>query len=390
MTCPRCGCDLVRGMTAARKVCFECPQCGGRLVTLPVLRGSGVGVAVLTQAAREAERIGCDCPGCGGQMSLLRADAAAGAKVEIDVCGSCLSVWCDRGEFDSLVPRPALRVGAPPSAVPDAEPPAEGRLGGRAPRSAERDAARFDEMLDAVARIAAGAPASSWCARTALPILSALVALALVVAHAAVFYDSGGGSDCEWLSMSHRSMRHDPFSLFSTHSAFWGLTSRMAESAGFDPSDLSSALTYPFVQYSGEFAVVCAIVAFCWCAEIERRFGTLRLAGALLALWLASVAGQVAFASVGWAADRLCGAFPVLVGLLPLAWRADDVEDGGGSSPFLGIGIVAGLLLAFMNLKCWLLRSDTSLGFGAALAAFAVGMVMARHCARRSQRGLLE
>lgn len=57
----------------------------------------------MTRAAREAPKGGCRCPTCGNAMGLLKVEVD-GRKIEIDVCDKCLSVWCDRGEFETLVP----------------------------------------------------------------------------------------------------------------------------------------------------------------------------------------------------------------------------------------------------------------------------------------------
>ena len=76
--CPRCGGTLRRGFTPAHKVCLDCPNCGGRVVTLPVLRdGLGAsGVAALSRAAREAAVICCASSSalrlCGGRYFRSR------------------------------------------------------------------------------------------------------------------------------------------------------------------------------------------------------------------------------------------------------------------------------------------------------------------------------
>ena len=103
--CPRCGRELVRGATPTGKVCFRCPSCGGMAVTLPVLRESldAKSIAALTRSARAAEHVGCLCPGCAGRMTLLKVGDGKD-KLEIDVCGRCLSVWCDKGEYETLAP----------------------------------------------------------------------------------------------------------------------------------------------------------------------------------------------------------------------------------------------------------------------------------------------
>lgn len=36
-------------------------------------------------------------------MSLLKVGDGKN-KLEIDVCGRCLSVWCDKGEYETLTP----------------------------------------------------------------------------------------------------------------------------------------------------------------------------------------------------------------------------------------------------------------------------------------------
>lgn len=65
--CPRCGIGLVSGRTDAHKVCFDCPTCGGRLITLPVLREAlgSAGIAAL-------EHPGCVCPALGAFLGLRR------------------------------------------------------------------------------------------------------------------------------------------------------------------------------------------------------------------------------------------------------------------------------------------------------------------------------
>lgn len=110
--CPRCGEELKFGKTPALKVCHDCPTCGGRLVTLPILKdGLGdKGVALLTRSVRTMAADGCVCPSCGKRMAILKVEVD-GRKIEIDVCATCLSVWCDYGEFEALVPARAPKLG---------------------------------------------------------------------------------------------------------------------------------------------------------------------------------------------------------------------------------------------------------------------------------------
>ena len=43
-------------------------------------------------------------------MSLLKVGDGK-SKLEIDVCGRCLSVWCDKGEYEMLAPPPTTKPG---------------------------------------------------------------------------------------------------------------------------------------------------------------------------------------------------------------------------------------------------------------------------------------
>ena len=107
--CPRCGAKLVQGWTKSRKSCLVCSQCGGMSVKIARLRSifAQESVDEILASARSQVAPGCSCPTCGGQMGLVRV-AKGKTAVEIDVCGTCESVWYDKSEFETLVPQDGL------------------------------------------------------------------------------------------------------------------------------------------------------------------------------------------------------------------------------------------------------------------------------------------
>jgi Zn-finger nucleic acid-binding protein len=64
-------------------------------------------MAEMISAAKRHEQPGCSCPSCGASMSILKVSAGK-RHVEIDVCGSCRTIWYDKGEFEALVPQDGL------------------------------------------------------------------------------------------------------------------------------------------------------------------------------------------------------------------------------------------------------------------------------------------
>ena len=106
VTCPRCGGRLTASTTHSRKHCRVCATCGGVAVKMDALKGlfAPEGLAELERRAKMHEQAGCVCPECGASMSLITVDGGTGAKVEIDICGQCGTIWYDKNEFETLVP----------------------------------------------------------------------------------------------------------------------------------------------------------------------------------------------------------------------------------------------------------------------------------------------
>ena len=110
VVCPRCGGRLSDSTTRSRKSCRTCATCGGVAMKLEALKGvfAPEGLAELDRRAKLHEQAGCVCPECGASMSLVVVETGTGAKVEIDLCGQCGTIWYDKSEFETLVPSDGL------------------------------------------------------------------------------------------------------------------------------------------------------------------------------------------------------------------------------------------------------------------------------------------
>lgn len=111
-TCPQCATPLTLEH-AGDGMYLHCSSCGGRGVTMAVLRRMVAREAMnemwLQGQAREGMP-GRACPSCGVAMQEVRSTAGAG-PMRVDVCPPCMLLWFDAGEFEALPP-------APPSAQP--------------------------------------------------------------------------------------------------------------------------------------------------------------------------------------------------------------------------------------------------------------------------------
>ena len=155
-----------------------CPRCG----------------TILTSGFTPAHKVSSDCPTCGNAMGLLKAEVD-GRKIEIDVRDKCLSVWCDRGEFETPVPNRESEKGK--ASLHDlamrASPEARERLGKAmleaVPEAVDdpADISLEDIVLDIV-RLAVGVPALWRTVRPVTPIFSILLTLALSIGQLMAFY----------------------------------------------------------------------------------------------------------------------------------------------------------------------------------------------------------
>ena len=373
--CPRCGRELVRSSTPTGKVCFRCSSCGGVAVTLPVLRESldAKSIAALTCSARAAEHVGCICPGCGGRMSLLKVGDGKD-KLEVDVCGHCLSVWCDKGEYETLAP-PPMKTGEKSmrELMEQASPEARERYVDALMESLPEDVspADFDigDVLRDIVRLVIGAPTLWRDVRPVSPLFTILLTLALPLAQAVIYYSVHDLSDTGGYTVRFVSRYHD----------FWRLSASMAEKCGFALSAPVNALSFPFVQASGRFALACAIMLFIPLAIIERRIGHAKFIGLFFAFVAASAIAQGLFAAVGLATGFLCGIAPVALGFLAyssFAWP--DLRIRGPivlTSIYSGI---VGLFLLLFPMLDAMVRDFLSCGVGPIAACLTLGAILGR------------
>lgn len=372
--CPRCGRELVRGTTPTGKVCFRCPSCGGVAVTLPVLRESigAESIAALTNAARAAESTGCACPGCGGDMSLLKVGAGKD-KIEIDVCGRCLSVWCDKGEYEALAPPPQPKPGQPTMkqllerTSPEARERYAATMAGSLPEDVSFTNFDLGDVLYDVVRLVVGAPSLWRKVKPVSPIFAIALTLSLPIAQACIFYSchdvaTGGGTG-----------------LVTPYRNFWILSDKMARKVGFDISSPLTALTFPFVQTSGVTALLYAFFLFVPLAVAERRMGHRRFLQMFLKFMAVSVLAHTLLVAVGAASGRLVGIVPVALGFLTyssFAWPDMRIKDSLGLLSIYS-GIVGLLLLGYALLGNFA-REYLSVGFGAIAACIALGAFLGR------------
>lgn len=377
--CPRCGRELVRGTTPTSKVCFRCSSCGGVSVTLPVLRESldARSIAVLTRSARAAEHAGCTCPGCGDRMSLLQVGDGKD-KLEIDVCGRCLSVWCDKGEYETLAPpSPKLGERSMRELVAQASPEARERYVDALAESLPEEAspADFDigDILRDIACLIIGAPTLWRTVKPVSPIFTILTTLALPVAQVCIYYQF---HDLHTASYAIR--------FPSRYRDFWYISASMAEKYGFDLSAPLNALTFPFVQTSGRMALFYAFLLFLPLAAVERRIGHARFIGLFLAFTGVSSLAHLLFAAIGLTSGCLCGIEPVAIGFLAytsFAWPDLRIRDRIGlMSVYSGI---AGLFLFVFMLLNGLSFDFLSCGVGPIAACLALGAILGRRSKKR-------
>ena len=372
--CPRCGHELLRSSTPTGKVCFRCPSCGGVAVTLPVLRESldARSIAALTMAARAAEHAGCTCPGCGGRMSLLKVGDGK-SKLEIDVCGRCLSVWCDKGEYEVLAPPPTTKPGERTmrELLEQTSPEARERyadvLVESLPEEVSLDDFDIGDVLRDIARLIIGAPTLWRTVKPVSPLFTILLTLALPIAQACIYYRFH-----DMHAVGGYTMRFS-----ATYRDFWYISASMAEKFGFALSAPLNALTFPFVQASGRMALLCACVLFIPLAAVERRIGHARFIGLFLAFMAVSVLAQALFEAIGLAAGCLCGISPIALGFLAYSSSAWPDLHIKGSFGLMSIyaGIVGLFLLVFLVLDVFVF-DFLSFGVGPIAACLALGAIL--------------
>ena len=368
--CPRCGADLVRGFTSAHKVCWDCPSCGGRLVTLPVLKaGLGARVTTLLEAVQDIASDGCRCPTCGDAMGLVTVAGEDGRKIEIDVCGKCLSVWCDRGEFEAVV---AQRVsGLTPLSMKElaSQTPPEVRerlartMLADMPESSEPWDMSLGEVVQNVLRLVVGAPTLWKNVRPSSPILSILFLVAIPL-----------GQCLTYLTWGRSATRI----FYGSYRSFWILNDAMVEGGGFGGfSSWTSFLTYPFLQCDGVGSLLLAFILYPVVTVIERKAGIVKFLALIGSFWILSLLAHSL--QVLWTQPKsgaMCGIGPIAVGCVSYLLMAypDLRLKWMKMSDFAGIHwIIAGLVVLSDQIMISITAQGSSLSLCALFSCLVLG-----------------
>jgi len=103
--CPRCNAPLKEVRTSGG-VLYGCDVCGGRAVTIELLRKRFTPESInplWLHAMRGEGRVGLPCPSC--LQPMIGVALSERAEINIDVCKHCHFIWFDAHEVDTLVPR---------------------------------------------------------------------------------------------------------------------------------------------------------------------------------------------------------------------------------------------------------------------------------------------
>ena len=103
--CPRCKVPL-KDVRTSGGVFYGCDVCGGRAVTIELLRKRFTPKSInplWLHAMRGEGRIGLPCPSC--RQPMIGVALSDQAEINVDVCQHCHFIWFDAHEVDTLVPR---------------------------------------------------------------------------------------------------------------------------------------------------------------------------------------------------------------------------------------------------------------------------------------------
>ena len=103
--CPRCKVPL-KDVRTSGGVFYGCDVCGGRAVTIELLRKRFTPESInplWLHAMRGEGRIGLPCPSC--RQPMIGVALSDQAEINVDVCQHCHFIWFDAHEVDTLVPR---------------------------------------------------------------------------------------------------------------------------------------------------------------------------------------------------------------------------------------------------------------------------------------------
>jgi membrane associated rhomboid family serine protease/Zn-finger nucleic acid-binding protein len=105
LTCPRCN-VLLKEVRTSGGVFYACDVCGGRAVTIELLRKRFTPESInplWLHAMRGEGRVGLRCPSC--RQPMIDVALSDRAEINVDVCQHCHFIWFDAHEVDTLLPR---------------------------------------------------------------------------------------------------------------------------------------------------------------------------------------------------------------------------------------------------------------------------------------------
>ena len=108
--CPRCAIPLAQNKMQFG-VFWSCDKCGGRAVTVELLRRTFTPESInpLWLHAIRGEGVSSfACPSCRRQM--IQVALADDTPINVDVCKLCHFIWFDAHEVDSLTAKPAAEI----------------------------------------------------------------------------------------------------------------------------------------------------------------------------------------------------------------------------------------------------------------------------------------
>jgi membrane associated rhomboid family serine protease/Zn-finger nucleic acid-binding protein len=103
--CPRCKVPL-KDIRTSGGVFYGCDICGGRAVTIELLRKRFTQESInplWLHATRGEGCVGLPCPSC--QQPMISVPLSDQAEIRVDVCRHCHFIWFDAHEVETLVPR---------------------------------------------------------------------------------------------------------------------------------------------------------------------------------------------------------------------------------------------------------------------------------------------
>src|SRR5205809_1708459 len=104
LLCPRCKVPL-KDVRTSGGVFYGCDVCGGRAVTIELLRKRFTPESInplWLHAMRGEGRIGLPCPSC--RQPMIGVVLADRAEINVDVCQRCHFIWFDAHEVETRVP----------------------------------------------------------------------------------------------------------------------------------------------------------------------------------------------------------------------------------------------------------------------------------------------